>query len=134
MSQTTRNPHTHSHAPAMGSTAVLYAIVDAVLIVAFAVIGRLSHGENAAGFAETAWPFLVGGLVGWLVIRAWRQPQAIFPSGVIIWVATVVVGMLLRAVTGYGTHWSFIIVATIATGVFLLGFRLVMRIIARITR
>lgn len=111
----------------------LYAIADAVLIIVFAIIGRISHGENASGFAETAWPFLAGGLVGWLIGRAWRKPQAIFPIGVTVWIATVVVGMLLRAATGYGTHWSFIIVATIATGVFLLGFRLVMKLIRRLT-
>ncbi|WP_218189210.1 DUF3054 domain-containing protein [Kocuria massiliensis] len=128
----TPSPTLHSERRAAPSMPVwAFAIIDALLIMIFAGIGRASHGEAISGIAMTAWPFLVGGAVGWIVSRAWRRPEIIFPTGVAIWVSTVVVGMILRAITGAGTHWSFIIVATIATGVFLLGFRLVIRLIQR---
>jgi hypothetical protein len=42
---------------------------DAVCVLAFCAVGRRSHAEGVtvSGVAETAWPFLVGAAVGWLV-------------------------------------------------------------------
>ncbi|MCS5486607.1 DUF3054 domain-containing protein [Curtobacterium flaccumfaciens pv. beticola] len=109
------------------------AVVDVVLVVAFATIGRSSHGEatSAAGVWTTAYPFLAGWLVGFLVVRAWRAPMRVWPTGVVVWVATVVVGLLLRVLTGQGDvsgdplPLSFVIVATIVLAVFLVGWRAV---------
>ena len=86
-------------------------VVDAVLVVAFAVIGRSSHAEgvDVAGVWGTAWPFLVGLGVGWLATRAWRHPLALWPTGVVVWAATLVGGMLLRLATGQGTAVAFIV-------------------------
>lgn len=102
-------------------------LIDAVLTVAFAAIGRASHDESLdlAGIAQTAWPFLVGLIVGWLIATmiakgyplTWRTAWP-------IWILTVAVGMLLRAVTNQGTATAFIIVATLTLGVLLLGWRL----------
>lgn len=111
-----------------------YVAADLVLVILFAAIGRSSHGESRAGTALTAWPFLVGAIVGWLLSKAWRALASLIPSGVTIWLATVIVGMLLRAATGSGTHWSFIIVATIVNAVFLLGYRVLARVIAKIAQ
>ena len=49
---------------------------DIVCVVVFATIGRRSHAEGltAAKIAQTAWPFLSGTGVGWLLIRGWRRP------------------------------------------------------------
>jgi peptidoglycan/LPS O-acetylase OafA/YrhL len=101
------------------------AVVDIVCVVVFATVGRRSHAEGLtiAGIAETAWPFLTGTVLGWLVIRGWRRPTALAPTGLAVWVATVVVGMVLRKVTGQGTALSFVIVASIATAILLLGWR-----------
>ncbi|HWU47382.1 MAG TPA: DUF3054 domain-containing protein [Humibacter sp.] len=105
----------------------LAALFDLVLIVVFVLIGRRSHGEEftVAGMLTTLWPFLAGLVVGWVVTRAWRHPLPILHPGMIIWACTVVLGMLLRVLSGQGVQWSFILVAAIVTGIFLLGWRAV---------
>ena len=104
---------------------VVALVVDAVLVVVFAVVGRSSHAEglDVAGVWGTAWPFLAGLGVGWLAARAWRHPLAVWPTGLIVWVATLVVGMLLRLATGQGTAVAFIVVAMLTLAVLLLGWR-----------
>lgn len=98
---------------------------DLVCVVVFCTIGRRSHAEglNLAGIAETAWPFLSGAVVGWLVSLGWRRPIAVVPTGVVVWLCTIVVGMLLRKLTSAGIAPSFIAVASISTAVLLLGWR-----------
>ena len=76
-----------------------------------------------AGVAETAWPFLAGTAIGWLVSRGWQRPIALVPTGVVVWMCTVAVGMLLRAATSAGVSGSFVVVASAATAVVLLGWR-----------
>ncbi|MEV7604382.1 DUF3054 domain-containing protein [Paenarthrobacter sp. NPDC089322] len=108
-------------------TWILAAVGDLVLILVFAAIGRDAHarGDIVTGAFATAWPFLVGGALGWMIARAWRKPLAIRPSGLLIWLAAVGVGMLLRAVTGQTVVIPFVIVALLSLGTFLLGFRVV---------
>jgi hypothetical protein len=77
------------------------------------------------GVAETAWPFLTGTLLGWLATRGWRRPTAVIPTGVVVWLCTVAVGMALRKATGAGIALSFVAVATAATALLLLGWRAV---------
>ncbi len=98
---------------------------DLVCVIVFCTIGRRSHAEGltVTGIAETAWPFLSGTLVGWLLSRGWRRPFALLPTGVTVWVSTVVAGMLLRKLTSAGTAPSFIVVASVSTAVLLLGWR-----------
>lgn len=101
------------------------ALADVVGVLVFSAIGRRSHAEGltAAGVAETAWPFLVGTAVGWLLSRGWRAPTAVVPTGLVVWVCTVAVGMLLRKATSAGVAVSFIVVASAATAIVLLGWR-----------
>ena len=62
----------------------------------------------------TAWPFLVGTAVGWLVVRVVRRAWPIdVAPGVTVWFATVLVGMLLRHAVGSGTAPSFVVVASV---------------------
>lgn len=98
---------------------------DLACVLLFAALGRRSHAEGLSltGLAQTAWPFLAGTLLGWLVIRGWRQPTSLAPTGVVVWVCTVAVGMLLRKVTGAGVAPSFIVVASLVTALLLLGWR-----------
>ena len=98
---------------------------DVVCVIVFCTIGRRSHAEGltASGIAETAWPFLVGTVAGWLLSRAWRRPAALVPTGVTVWLATIVVGMLLRKLTSAGIAPSFIVVASLSTALLLLGWR-----------
>ena len=98
---------------------------DLAFVALFAAVGRRNHEEglSVGGVAETAWPFLAGTVVGWLISRAWRRPAAVVPTGITIWVCTVAVGMLLRKATSEGTAASFITVATLTIGLLLLGWR-----------
>jgi Protein of unknown function (DUF3054) len=103
---------------------------DVVCVLVFCTIGRRSHAEGVTltGVAETAWPFLTGTAVGWLVSRGWGRPTALTPTGVIVWIATVAVGMLLRKVSGQGVALSFVVVASAVTAALLLGWRAITRL------
>ncbi len=97
---------------------------DVACVLVFAIVGRSSHGEmnDLVGVAWTAWPFLVGLMIGALAGRAWRRPLAVGTGGW-VWAGAWLIGMLLRALTGAGTAPSFIVVAAIALGVLLIGWR-----------
>ncbi|MDV6260203.1 DUF3054 domain-containing protein [Rhodococcus yunnanensis] len=111
------------------------AVLDLLMIVLFAAIGRRSHAEATAlsGLFHTAWPFVVGAAIGWIATFALYRNKfdafLIVPTGIVVWVMTVALGMVLRAVTGQGTAGSFIIVATLSTAVLLLGWRALARFI-----
>ncbi|MGW5385502.1 DUF3054 domain-containing protein [Nocardia sp. NPDC003963] len=114
-------------------------VVDIVLVVVFCAIGRRSHDESVlTGLLHTAWPFVTGLAVGWIAaLLIARKPAGaapfdgsrLWPSGVVIWLCTLVFGMLLRVVAGQGTAFSFIVVAAVVLAVFLLGWRGVVRAI-----
>ncbi|OBF67447.1 hypothetical protein A5753_04290 [Mycobacterium sp. 852002-51971_SCH5477799-a] len=99
--------------------------VDVVGVLVFCAVGRRSHDEglNVTGIAVTAWPFLTGTVIGWLVSRGWRRPTALAPTGVVVWLCTVVIGMLLRKAISAGVAASFVVVATTVTALLLLGWR-----------
>ncbi|MBE1550949.1 peptidoglycan/LPS O-acetylase OafA/YrhL [Mycobacterium sp. OAS707] len=113
--------------------ALIALLADIVCVIVFATIGRRSHAEGltVAGIAQTAWPFLAGTALGWLLIRGWRRPFTVISTGVAVWVCTVVGGMLLRKATSAGVQTSFIVVASIATAVLLLGWRAVAAMLRR---
>jgi hypothetical protein len=99
--------------------------MDVVGVLVFCALGRRSHAEGVTvtGVAVTAWPFLSGTVLGWVLSRGWRRPTAVAPTGVIVWLSTVVVGMLLRKATSAGVAASFVVVAATVTAVLLLGWR-----------
>ncbi|MFZ2174680.1 MAG: DUF3054 domain-containing protein [Rhodococcus sp. (in: high G+C Gram-positive bacteria)] len=107
--------------------------LDVVLVIVFCAIGRRSHDEaNAlAGLATTAWPFLSGLAVGWIATFALYRDKfdafLVIPTGVLVWVSTLLVGMVLRVVSGQGTAFSFILVAGTVLAVFLIGWRAIGR-------
>lgn len=105
---------------------VVSAVLDAALIVLFVILGRKSHHEDGSFIASTmrvAAPFLIGAAVGWVVARAWREPQS-STTGIVVWLSTIVVGMVLRHWAFHrGTALPFIIVASCFTLVFLVGWR-----------
>lgn len=114
----------------------LALLTDVVMIVVFAAIGRATHdgdvlGPFGTGLAATAWPFVAALLVGWIVARAWRRPTSAARSGLPVWAVTVVVGMLLRTLSGQGVALAFVIVATVTLALLLLGWRGVARLVAR---
>lgn len=126
------NAPTTPSAP-VGRSAIVAAVIDLVAIIVFTAIGRSSHAESfdVLGFMTTLWPFFAGSAIGWVLTRSWRSPTRIWPNGVLIWVNTIIFGMFLRALTGQGVQVSFVIVASIATGILLIGWRLVAHFAAR---
>jgi hypothetical protein len=114
--------------------AAIALAMDVVAVLLFVVIGRRSHDEDGNVVSATlavAAPFLIGLGVGWLIARAWRHPRAL-PTGIVVWVCTVVIGLVLRnLVFDRGTAASFIVVATIVLAIFLLGWRALAGMFAR---
>jgi len=121
---------------------------DVCCVLIFVVIGRASHtkGETLGGIVSTSWPFLAGLAIGWLATLAWAwdrtrprtarqrpearwRPAALAPAGLLAWLATVVLGMTFRVISGQGTAAAFIGVALAFLGLFLLGWRLLSRYI-----
>lgn len=105
--------------------------LDVLCILVFAIVGRTSHGETSdlRGVLTTVWPFLVGALAGVALGRTWRRPASL-AAGVPVWVTTVAVGMTLRVLSGGSIQASFVVVAAVALGVFLLGWRAGFHLIA----
>ena len=114
----------------MKSRIVLWsAVVDVLCIVIFVAIGRKNHdeGEAAAGIFRVAAPFLIAAVAGWLATQAWKRPLEL-RTGAIVWVTTIVLGMILRRfVFDDGTATAFIIVATVFLCAFLNGWRAIAR-------
>jgi len=108
--------------------------LDAVLVVVFSTFGRGAHSEGL-GVAQvwgTAWPFLIGLAVGWLILLATRRAPAAVGSGVLLWLATLVVGMVIRGLgDGRVPHWSFMVVAGVVTAVLLIGWRAIRAAVVR---
>lgn len=107
-------------------------IVDAVLVTVFALLGRLSHQEDAAGVMLTAWPFLVALAVGHLLAALLpgrpRKPWGI-GWGVVVWIVTVAGGLGLRVASGDTAEAPFVIVTTLMLLVFLVGWRAITAIL-----
>lgn len=113
-------------------------VMDFFAIFAFAVLARLAHNTESDPFTltnvlNTLWPFLVGGAIGHGICAvATKHPLPIAPGGVIIWVSTAVTGLAIWALrNGETPHWSFIIVATVMSGLLLLGVRLLAKFVAK---
>lgn len=130
-------PFTHRPtAPLRSSPSVptlAWTTVDVVLILVFAASGRRTHehGVSVLGVLETAWPFLTAYALAALVLRTWRSPSVLWPTAVVLWLATVAGGLLLRAVSGEGVALSFQIVTLLVLGAFLALPRAVLHTVRR---
>jgi hypothetical protein len=111
--------------------AAVALVIDLALVGLFVVIGRASHREDQSAFLVTYWPFAVGLLVGWAGARGWRRPFSVSRTGVLAWVGTVLVGMLLRWASDQGVQVAFVVVASIVVGALLLGWRVLLAAIDR---
>ncbi len=98
-------------------------LLDVASVVVFAGVGRLAHRESLtlAAWSHTAWPFLAGLGLAWLIVL--RAGPASLRSGLAVTVTTVVVGMALRALTAQGVAVSFVVVATTVLGLLFMGSR-----------
>ncbi len=106
-------------------------ILDVCCVLAFVALGRNTHhaGDSAAGIWHTAWPFLAGLGLGLAAGRGWQRPFALVPTGLVAWAGAAGAGMVIRVLAGQGTAAAFIVVAFAFLGLFLLGWRVVARIV-----
>ena len=107
--------------------------LDTFSVVLFVAIGRREHEQDSAisGLLHSVAPFLIALVVAWLVLRVWIRPTDRL-TGVGVWAIVVAGGMLLRnLVFDDGTATSFIIVATLFLGLFIVGWRLAFGLIQR---
>lgn len=122
----TSRPH-RSTGPWLGWAA------DIVLIILFATLGRRTHesGLDLGGLLVTAAPFLAAWAVGTALTRPQFTWAQIWPAGLVVWVVTVVGGLLLRVALGDTAALSFQVVTAAVLGAFLLGRRAVTAILLR---
>lgn len=107
-------------------------IVDLILVVLFTIVGHYTHSHNfdPQGLMTTAWPFLAALVLAWLLTAVWDRPISPLATGTGVWAVTVLVGLVLRGVTGAGgdpgtVPVSFMIVATSLNLVTLVGWRII---------
>jgi len=102
--------------------------VDVALVVVFSIIGVLSHSESLASrLVPVMWPFLVACLVAWAIMLLRHRPVGTIGAGVFVWLVTAFGGLALRAAAGGGTQFAFMVVTTVVTGLFLVGWRALFR-------
>lgn len=101
---------------------------DVVVVFVFLLFGTAAHDSTAKGASHVVALgacFFVGLAAGWGASRGWRAPAKVWPTGVVVWLVTLVVGVVLRGllISGAGFTPSFLAVATVFLGVTLLGWR-----------
>jgi hypothetical protein len=106
------------------------AVLDLVSVVAFVAIGMQNHNETGDSFLQVAAPFVAALAVAWVVAAPLRAPDSL-KAGAVIWLVTLVGGMLLRRVGGDGTAAAFIAVAAVFLAVTMLGWRGVRLLLGR---
>ncbi|MGD0943964.1 MAG: DUF3054 domain-containing protein [Acidimicrobiales bacterium] len=102
-----------------------WAVMDLVAVVVFVGIGRSvhAHGLGLAGDVSTAWPFVAGLASGWIVLAGRRRTGSSLLGGLVVWISTVAVGMVLRVISGQGIAVAFVLVTFGFLGVTMLGWR-----------
>ena len=108
------------------------SVLDVCAVLAFVAIGRHTHHDgDGTGRAVATRPgrSWAGWPSGWLAVRAWRRPLALVPTGLGAWLGAAGAGMVIRVLAGQGTAAAFIVVALAFLGLFLLGWRVVVRIV-----
>ncbi|GEL17807.1 DUF3054 domain-containing protein [Pseudonocardia asaccharolytica] len=116
----------HSRIPALA------LVADAVAVVVFAALGRLSHDEpgDLVGLLGTAAPFLVGLAAAWATPWVRARPLDLRSGGLAL-AGTAVLGLLLRAAFTGRLPASFAIVASVSLAVLFLGWRAIALLVSR---
>jgi hypothetical protein len=138
-------PSNNALAPRMYQRTALLVTGDLLALLAFAAIGRRSHGE-AAGFAaafevvRTAAPFIVGWLIAAPLAGAYHPATSaslgpMLRATLLGWSGALLVGTLLRAaMIGRFSPLSFYIVTFFAALLLLAGWRSVYYLIGQAAR
>jgi hypothetical protein len=111
--------------------ASLAIVLDLVVLIGFAAVGRRAHGEGG-GLADTlavAWPFVVA----WLAVAgASHALVQIAPlPAALSWLAAWPLALILRALSGRADAPSFAVVALVVPLVALTGWRVAARLALR---
>jgi hypothetical protein len=116
-------------------TAVLAVLADAVAVLVFAAVGRLSHAESDdfVGLLATAAPFLVGVAAGWALPPVRRAP-ATLQAGVAVWLGALLLGLLIRTLFTRSLPLTFVLVAAVTLAALLIGWRALALLVARRAR
>lgn len=108
--------------------------MDTLAVALFALLARIAHNTadfpfSWMGVVSTGWPFLLGAWAGLGAMRIAGKPVGrIVPTGLVVWISTVVVGLVIWGIRNAKVpHISFIIVATLSSAVLILGWRLLSR-------
>ncbi|NLZ57691.1 MAG: DUF3054 domain-containing protein [Corynebacterium sp.] len=117
----------------------LALLLDAISISLFALFARIAHQSddmplNFNGWLYTMLPFLAGVFIAYLIVVLPTKAPAdsIRPAGLSVWVIAVVVGLTVWGFNnGEVPHWSFMIVATTASAILVLGWRALYRVITK---
>lgn len=121
----------HDAGPSVSTT----ILIDAVAVVVFCIIGRMTHSEgifgDLGGLFGTIWPFLVALIAVHAVALAMRVPAQRVVPGILVWFVTVAGGLGLRGLAGQGTAVAFVIVATLTLALLLVGWRVVNVVVQR---
>ena len=105
------------------------AVLDFLCVVVFVAVGIRAHSEGDS-VLKVAAPFLAALAIGWVIALPLRPADSL-RAGLVIWLVTLVGGMLLRRVGGDGTAAAFIGVATVFLAATMLGWRVVALLLAR---
>ena len=105
------------------------AVLDLVCVLAFVALGIQAH-TAADSVLRVASPFLAALAIGW-VIAIPLKPADSLRAGFVIWLVTLVGGMLLRRVGGDGTALAFVLVATTFLALTMLGWRGIAALVTR---
>ena len=111
---------------------VLAAAADAVAVIVFAAVGRLSHSEpdDLLGLVGTAAPFGVGLVAAWATPVVRRDPAA-WRAGAVAVACVAAIGLLVRAGFTGRLPLSFAVVTVVSLAVLMLGWRGLAALVAR---
>ncbi|GAA4434106.1 DUF3054 domain-containing protein [Georgenia halophila] len=104
---------------------LLWFLVDLAAVLVFTVLGMAMHGTPASDFLVVLWPFVLGLAIAWALPAVRSFPLLLWPTSVIVWVATTVIGLVLRGITGGGVSGAFPFVTAVVLAALLVGWRLV---------
>lgn len=104
------------------------------MVLAFTLGGADAHERDLTDLGRIAWPFAAALALVWLVPAVHRAPLRLWPAGVLVWVGTTALGLVLRALTGGGTAWTFVAVSAGLFAAGLLGWRLVALVVVHLRR
>ena len=102
------------------------ALADLAAVVVFVALGRLSHRETGSWWGSTLrilLPFVIGLVIAWGAAQAWKRPMRL-TTGVLVWVFTTAVGLVLRRwVFDRGIAATFVVVTSLVLGLAIVGWR-----------